>query len=151
MASVNATKTPSKAKQVLLKVFGDPKSGIFCDEFPAQRDVATFWMYLDENEIGFKKGAKNAKDNNNIFNQIATALIKKWEQVDPNMIQAKEPTIVQRVRDFINKKVKPLKKYTDRLKESENNNQWLSKKKIEFLSIFDLTPDEGDENENEVI
>ena len=149
-----ATASPpkiTKAQEVLLKVFGDPKSGIFCNEFPLQRDIATFWMWLDKNEIGFKKGAKNAKDNNDIFRKISVEIMDKWTEVDQNVVQAKKETIIQRVRDFINKKVKPLKKCTDRLKEFERNKIWLTKKQIEFRSVFDITSDEDNENEAEVI
>ena len=144
--------TISKGDEVLLAVFGDPSPRFSGNQLPTHSDIASFWIWLDKNHVGYRKGAKNSVDNGAISKRIMESLMVQWRSVAPNTSLVKKETAKERIRDFINKKVKPLRRATDRLKEKPQNKDWIANKKDEFSSIFDIAsdPEENNENENEM-
>ena len=141
----------SKGDEVLLAVFGTPSAGFHGNQLPTQSDIASFWMWLDKNYVGYRKGAKNSVDNGKISERIMTSLMVQWRSVAPNTVMVKKETVKERIRDFVNKKVKPLKRSTDKLKDNPKNKIWIANKKDEFSVIFDIASEENNENEMEVM
>ena len=132
MASSTPT-TPNKGKAVLLKVIGDPLPGFSGGEFPTLRDVAAFWMWLDEHRIGYRKGAKNSDDNSKIVHTIVDALMVYWREIDSTIVLDKKKNVKDRVRELI-KKLKSLKRHTYDLE----NDQWIAKQKVVLSFVMDI-------------
>ena len=103
--------TISKGDEVLLAVFGDPSPGFSGNQLPTHSDIASFWIWLDKNHVGYRKGAKNSVDNGAISKRIMESLMVQWRSVAPNTSLVKKETAKRNAGNLLYRKEKMLVTY----------------------------------------
>ena len=135
MASLSPSKmsSTSKAQEILLSVFGEPKSGFTGVGYPTESEVVSYWMWIMNLEAQTKRGVNRSNGHGDAVTKIFNSLMVQWRFAE-GVPRATKDCVKRRIRDIIDK-AKGLTKFTKKM----NDQGWISDQQRLFSSIVDIT------------
>ena len=124
----------SKAQQILLSIFGEPKSGFTGVGYPTEHEVVSYWMWILQLEVPVRgNGVNRSIGNTEAVKMIANSLDVQWDNCHPGVQLVNKECVKQKVRDIITK-AKGLMNKTKKM----DDQGWILDQQKSFSSTVDI-------------
>ena len=130
-------KSPSKADQLLLAVFGEklPTLQRATGDYSTEEEVVNFWLWSFENyktEHGLKRTFPRHK--NAVTGKVSEALVSQWESVSNPKVLKNDKAIRKSITDLLER----VEKLKDDVSSILKSQQLIAESKEKFSGIFDI-------------
>ena len=130
-------KSPSKADQLLLAVFGEklPTLQRATGDYSTEEEVVNFWLWSFENyktEHGLKRTFPRHK--NAVTGKVSEALVSQWESVSNPKVLKNDKAIRKSITDLLER----VEKLKDDVSSILKSQQLIAESREKFSGIFDI-------------